>query len=240
VLVAVLVPIQTAVASAGSVPPEVTEYVTDGSLAERLYALYGLDASGEGIDFDETTKPGPISRVWVWTDERLAGEPTDHPVQLTNNWVVPIVIAEEPVGYATIWINPELEAPELARFDADPDAAVALAAVPPAAQLVRDDGAEAWFALENGMLTPLVPGSSGLETPAPVDEVAIVAPVEPEPQAPADSGPGLALAVGVLVLLAVVMAASLLVAARRGQPGAEPVEAPAEAPALDDLSSPAP
>src|SRR4051812_32119169 len=89
-LLAVLVPAQTAAASVGSVPPEVTKYVSDGSLVERLNDLYGLDASGDGIDFDETTKPGPISRVWTRTDERLAGEPTEHPVELTNNWVVPI------------------------------------------------------------------------------------------------------------------------------------------------------
>src|SRR4051794_11656975 len=100
VLVLVLVPLQSSTASVGSIPPEVTQYVTDGSLVERLNDLYGLDASGDGIDFDETTKPGPISRVWVWTDERLAGEPTEHPVELTNNWVVPIVVAEAPVGLA--------------------------------------------------------------------------------------------------------------------------------------------
>lgn len=210
-------------------PPEVTAYVTDGSLVVRLDELYGLDASGDGIDFDETTKPGPISRVWVWTAEVYSGEPIEHPVELTNNWVVPITIGDEPAGIATVWINPELEAPELAEFDADPEAAVALAAVPEAAQLVRDDVSDSWFALQDGILTPLVPGRSGLETPTPLDEVALVMPEGPEPADTGESQPGLVLAIGVLVLLVLVIGVSLFVSSRRGKPAVG-----------DDLSSPAP
>ena len=216
-------------------PPEVTVYVTDGSLVERLNDVYGLDASGDkGIDFDETTKPGPISRVWTWTDERLAGEPTEHPVQLTNNWVVPIVVAEQPVGLATIWINPETDTPELAWFDAEPEWATALAAVPDAAQLVRDDGSAAWFALQDGLLTPLVAGASGLETPAPVAEVALVPPATEQPIAPSEPNTGLGLAIGVLVLLVVVIGVALFVSSRRDR-AREPVRR-----RDDDLSSPAP
>jgi hypothetical protein len=234
VLLGVLAPVQISAASVGSVPPEVTKYVTDGSLAERLYDLYGLDASGGGIDFDDTTKPGPISRVWTWTDERLAGEPTEHPVQLTNNWVVPIVIAEKPVGVATIWINPETEAPELAWFDPEPKWATALATVPDAAQLVRDDGSAAWFALQDGVVTPLVPSTSGVETPAPVDEVALVPPSGEQPAPASEPNTGLGLAIGVLLLLAVVIGVALFVSSRRDRAPKAP-EAPD-----DDLSSPAP
>jgi hypothetical protein len=236
VLLGVLVPVQAATASVGSVPPEVTKYVTDGSLVERLNDLYGPNASGtKGIDFDETTKPGPISRVWTWTDERLAGEPTDHPVGLTNNWVVPIVVAEEPVGLATIWINPETEAPELAWFDPEPEWATALAAVPDAAQLVRDDGSAAWFALQDGVLTPLVSGSSGVETPAPVAEVALVPPAGEQPAPPSEPNTGLGLAIGVLLLLAVVIGVALYVSSRRDR---SPAPEPETEPADDDLSSP--
>ena len=188
--------------------------MTDGSLAERLYDLYGLDASGQGIDFDENTKPGPISRVWTWTDERLAGEPTEHPVQLTNNWVVPIVIGEEQAGVATIWINPETESPELAWFDSEPEWAIALAAVPDAAQLVRDDGSAAWFALQDGILTPLVAGSSGVETPAPVADVALVPPTVEQPAPPSEPNTGLGLAIGVILLLVVVIGVALFVSSR--------------------------
>jgi len=234
VLIAALLPAQSAMASVGSVPPEVTAYVADGSLVARLGDVYGLDASGaNGIDFDETTKPGPISRVWAWTDERLAGEPTEHPVQLTNNWVVPIVVAEQPIGLATIWINPETDAPELAWFEPEPEWATALAAVPDAAQLVRDDGSAAWFALQDGVLTPLVTGTSGVETPAPVAEVAVVPPATEQPLAPTEPNTGLGLAIGVLVLLIVVIGVALYVSSRRDR-------ARDVVPTDDDLSSPAP
>jgi hypothetical protein len=236
-----IVPAQSAVASVGSVPPEVAAYVADGSLVARLNDLYGIDASGtKGIDFDETTKPGPISRVWTWTDERLAGEATDHPVELTNNWVVPIVIGDDPTGIATIWINPETDEPELAFFEPDVDAAVALATVPDAAQLVRDDGSSAWFALQDGVLTPLVPGSSGLETPAPVDEVALIPPASDAPPVPVESNTGLGLGIGILALLVVVIAVALLVSARRDRPVDDDPAAAEPASAADDLSSPLP
>ncbi len=242
-LLAALLPVQPASASVGSVPPEVTVYVADGSLVARLNDLYGPDASGtRGIDFDETTKPGPISRVWTWTAERLAGEASDHPVQLTNNWVVPIVVAEKPVGIATIWINPETVAPELAWFDPAPESATALAQVPDAAQLVRDDGSAAWFALQDGTLTPLVVGTSGLETPAPVDEVALVPPSSASPVVPSEPNTGLGLSIGVLVLLVVVIGVALFVSSRRDR-ARESVPADGKVPTDggtpdDDLSSP--
>ena len=66
-------------ASAGSVPPEITAYVTGGGLVERLDDVYGDNGAGEGIDFDDTTTPGPISRVFRWTDARLAGDTDGKP-----------------------------------------------------------------------------------------------------------------------------------------------------------------
>ena len=237
VLLGIAVP-AAASASDGSVPAQVKVYVTDGSLVERLDDLYGLNESGTGIDFDETTKTGAISRVWVWTDERLTGAPTEHPVELTNNWVVPIALGDEPIGYATIWINPEIDAPELAEFTAEPQTAVVLGKIPDDAQLVRDDGSAAWFALEDGILTPLVPGTSGLETPAPVEEVALVPPVAADPEPSTASGGGLGLALAVLAGLVVVIAVSLYLSRRRGRDepvGAERSEHPS---AADDLSSP--
>ncbi|HWH97711.1 MAG TPA: hypothetical protein VNS80_05030, partial [Pseudolysinimonas sp.] len=73
-LAAVLVLAPGAPASAeGSVPSEVAAYVADGSLVAQLNDVYGVNADGEGIDFDETTKPGVIERVHVWSDELRAG-----------------------------------------------------------------------------------------------------------------------------------------------------------------------
>ena len=200
-------------------PEQVEEYVTGGELVERLEDLYGLSADGStGIDFDDTTTTGPISRVWTWTAERLAGEVTEHPTELTNNWVTSISIDKQPVGYATVWINPELDAPELAEFDPDPEAAVALSEVPDDAQLVRDDGSSAWFALEDGILTPLVPGTSGLETPAPVDEVALLPPETAEPAPTSEtSSTGLVSALAVFLALLVVIGVSVYFSRRRDE-----------------------
>src|SRR5690606_25318578 len=191
-------------ASVGSVPPEVRAYVTGGGLIERLDDIYGENASGEGIDFDETTTPGPISRVFLWTDERLAGDVEGKPARMANEWAVPVSVAEQPVGVAVVWINLDTEQPELAEFTSDADAASALAEVPDDAQLVRDAATGAWFALAEEVATPLVAGSSGVTEPTPVDELELVAPT-PEPEGEiADPGFGLAIAVAAVLFAAIV------------------------------------
>ncbi|MCS0499645.1 hypothetical protein [Protaetiibacter mangrovi] len=213
-------------ASVGSVPPEVTAYVTGGGMVERLDDIYGTDAAGGGIDFDDTTASGPISRVFRWTDARLAGDTEGKPVRMANEWAVPVTIADEPVGVAIVWINLDTEDPELAEFDPDPDAAVALAAVPDDAQLVRDVGGSAWFALADGTLTPLVPGTSGVTTPTPVDEVVLVTPgPDPEP-ATSDSGFTVAVVVALLLLAVIVVALLLPRWGRRADEGDEPPAEP--------------
>src|SRR5690349_5241885 len=118
-------------ASLGSVPPEVTAYVTSGAMVARLNDVYGPNASGTaGIKFDDTTKAGPISRVYEWTADRLANRATNHPVQLTNNWVVPITIGGTSVGLARIWINPQTVGAELADFTPSAALGTALTTVP--------------------------------------------------------------------------------------------------------------
>jgi len=201
-------------AATGSVPAEVSAYVGSGALVARLDDLYGQDAAGGGIDFDDTTKAGAIVRVYGWTPDKLEGRPTDHPVELRNEWIVPITIADAPVGVATVWINPGDAAPELAEFVADAELAVALSAVPSDAALVHDDASSAWFALAAGVLTPLVPGTSGLETPAPVDDVAILPPEPAAATADPAADAGIAIAIGVVVLLVLVAVAALVIPAR--------------------------
>jgi hypothetical protein len=204
-----LAPAATASASVGSVPPEVRAYVTGGGLVERLDAVYGENAAGEGIAFDDTTAPGPISRVFRWTDERLAGDTAGKPARMANEWAVPVSIDEQPVGVAIVWINLETEQPELAEFAADADAAAALAEVPDAAQLVRDVGSSAWFALADGTATPLAAGTSGVTGPTPVDELELVPPT-PEP-APSTEDPGFGIAIAVAALLFAVVVTLLVV-----------------------------
>jgi hypothetical protein len=200
----------TAAASEGSVPTEVRAYVEDGDLVERLADVYGPDAAGNGIDFDDTTETGEIHRVHVWTEAQLAGDDTETPIQLLNEWVVPISIGGEPVGLATFWINPDRVEPELARFDGDPDLAAALAEIGETEALVRDDGSSAWFALsEDDVVTPLVPGTSGLTEPIPLDEIALL-PVPTSAPAASEPNTGLALALGVMVVLVVVIVVALL------------------------------
>jgi hypothetical protein len=218
-----VVPAAEASASLGSVPAEVSAYVANGMVA-RLSDIYGKNASGKGIDFTATTEAGPISRVYEWTAVRLKDQATDHPVQLTNTWVVPITIGGKTVGLATIWINPQTAAPELASFDPTPALATAMAAVPATAALVRDNATHAWLALDGGTVTPLVAGSSGLTTPAPVASLKL---------ASGASGPatttkntGLSFAIGVVALLVVLTAFALLVS--RGRP-ARPARAGAPA-----------
>jgi len=226
----------------GSVPSEVRAYVADGSLVHQLNDVYGVDAAGNGIDFDDTTTTGEIERVHVWSDELRAGAPTEHPVDLVNEWIVPISIAEELVGVATIWINPATVAPELASFVADVELAAALSEVPDGSSLIHDAPSLAWLALaEDGTLTPLVPGRTGLSTPVPVDDIALL-PVETAvPQDGGDPGTGVGLAIAVLGALFAIIVVALAVPARRTRKKPE-AEEPADADAVEPaaLEAPAP
>lgn len=205
-----LVPADAASASLGSVPAEVTAYVTSGAMVARLNDVYGPNASGTaGIKFDDTTKSGPISRVYEWTADRLANKATDHPVQLTNNWVVPITIGGKSVGLATIWINPQTVDAELADFAPSAPLGTALTTVPATAALVRDTTTGAWLALAGGTVTPLVAGTSGLNAPVPVGSLKLA---PPAPATPPTTEPntGLAFAIGLVALIVIIIAVALL------------------------------
>lgn len=211
VVVALLVgvPALSAGASLGSVPVVVSDYVASGQLQARLEQVYGPGAkAGSGVDFDATTKPGPISRVYEWTADRYAHADSDHPIQLTNYWTVPITIAEKPVGVAAVWINPRSDQPELAEFTASVPLATALAAVPADAALVHDGATAAWYGVAKGTATPLVSGRSGVTKPTPVADLALSrAPATPQPS---DGSTGVGFAIGVLVLLVIVIAGTVL------------------------------
>jgi len=197
-------------ASLGSVPPEVTAYVTSGAMVARLNDVYGPNASGTaGITFDDTTKAGPISRVYEWTADRLANRATDHPVQLTNNWVVPITIGGTSVGLARIWINPQTVDAELADFTPSAALGTALTTVPATAALVHDTATGAWLALDTGTITPLIAGKSGITGPVPVGSLKL-APPGPAPAATTEPNTGLALAIGVVGLIVLVILVALL------------------------------
>lgn len=238
---------ERSVSSEGSVPSEVTAYVSDGSLVAQLNDVYGVDADGDGIEFDDTTKPGVIERVHVWSDALRAGEETDHPVDILNEWIVPITIADAPVGLATVWINPASVRPELAGFVPDADLATALSAVPDGASLVHDVESAAWLALAaDGTLTPLVPGSTGLSTPVPLDDVAILPASGGAEVSTGDPGTGVGFAIAVLLLLLAVIIVALIVPGLRArrktdaEPATEDDAEPAavEPPALEPVVAP--
>ena len=227
----------------GSVPSEVTAYVTDGSLVAQLNDIYGVNADGDGIDFDDTTKPGVIERVHVWSAELREGKETDHPVDLLNEWIVPVTIADEAVGLATVWINPASVRPELASFVPDADLATALSAVPDGSSLVHDVESAAWLALAaDGTLTPLVPGSTGLSTPVPIDDVAIL-PASGVEAPTGDPGTGVGFAIAVLLLLLAVIIVALIVPGLRGRKkkaadADEPADADGEPAVLEPAVAP--
>lgn len=150
-----------ATASEGSVPAEITRYAAEGMVAD-LADLYGPGAGGTGIDFDETTTASAPLRVFVFTDDYLAGTETDAPTRRLNEWVTAISVADVVVGLATVGIADDATEPSLIVFDPDAETATAVGAVPADAALVRDAPVGAWLALTGESLAPLVAGESGL------------------------------------------------------------------------------
>lgn len=218
-------------------PSEVRSYVADGSLVAQLNDVYGVSAAGEGIDFDDTTKPGAIERVHVWSAELRAGLQTEHPVDLLNEWIVPVAVADAPVGVATVWINPSTVRPELASFETDAELATALSAVPDGSSLVHDVESAAWFALAaDGTLTPLVAGSTGLSTPVPLDDVAILPAADGEVAAGGDPNTGVGFAVAVVLVLLAVIVVALIVPGRSRATKAPDTAPPGETAAATERS----
>jgi hypothetical protein len=160
-----------ATASEGSIPVEVSAYASDpAGLLATLDDLAGVGADGSGLAFDETSEVGQLNRVFVFTDEWLAGESTETPVAMQNLWTAPVAIDDEYVGLAIIWINPGTVTPELAEFYPDGELALALSDVPAESYLVRDEPRGAWFFLTPPDLAPAVAGASGVAGPMDLDE----------------------------------------------------------------------
>ena len=209
------------------VPEQVGEYFATG-LVPRLIDLYGPDA-GSITD----TKVGQISRVHEWTAPFLAGTSTKIPTQLTNSWVAPVLLKDQPLGLAIVWINPATDLPELADFTAGSRIVSALAALSADEVLVRDKAHAAWFAVKNSVLTPLVTGTSGVRTPTQVlDYQGSLS--RSEASAPATAmNQGLLVAGGTLGVAVVLLAVFVLLPDRR-RSTPEPLAAPAQAAGAPD------
>jgi hypothetical protein len=157
--------VATAAASEGSVPSVVAAYAADpGGLIARLDDLFGIGATGSGLNFGNTAKVGELDRVFVWRADFLAGVTGPNPIKRVNEWTATVTIADKPVGVATIWINPAGDVPDLADFAEGASVGAAFEGIPATAALVHDPARSAWFTLEGNDLTPIVAGDSGIES----------------------------------------------------------------------------
>ena len=215
-------------ASEGSVPVEVADFVAapDGLLAS-LDDFFGVGADGKGFDFGDTTTMGEIDRVFVfapdWLDSTTESTDAPAPVALSNEWTVAVSIADKPVGFAVVWIDPGSVRPELADFVADPDPAAALAAVPDGTNVVHDAARGAWFLLAPPALTPIVSGTSGVSGPTTLSFYrGLLAGDNPAPAPPGmNAGSVLSIAIIGAVCVAVILALVIPAAwRRRREPGA--------------------
>lgn len=221
-------------------PAEVAAYASapDG-LTARLDDLFGGPG---GIEFDDTTKTGQINRVFVFTEEFIAGLGTETPVELANEWTVPVTVADEPVGLATIWINPASAQPELADFVVDDELTTVLSDVPADAFLVRDNPRAAWFTLVDGKLTALVSGTSGITGPTPLGVYqglminrSTQAPAEPAGSDATAFAPALLIALAALVIVAILLLPQLI--SRLRQPSTAASTEPSSAESTADSSA---
>lgn len=185
-------------------------------LVTKLNDVFGVGGKGSGIDFNDTTTAGPLSRVFVWTPDFLTGTATDVPVERLNEWVTTISIDDKVVGFATIWINDSTVEPELATFTRGLALGTALLTVPADATLVRDDLAGAWFTLTGAALAPLDPGTSGVDAVTPLASYQRIL-VGDRPTDGTASGPNPGLVFGGITLGAVIVlvAATLVLLSRR-------------------------
>jgi len=238
VAMVMIVPAAAATASVGSIPPDIVEFAeSDEGLLTELEEYFGVDARGDGLDFSEGLELGEIDRIFLWSDAFRAGEATDTPVQYVNRWKIPILIGEEPVGVAMIGIDPATVEPEMIDFIHSAGTALALDEVDADATLVLEPETAAWFSLNDGVITPLVRGTSGVEADTTLSEYQTLLTgreleiVEPDPQPDRGSVQSVVLisAAVLLLLLALLIPTIMGQVRERRERRAADVDAPSEA-----------
>lgn len=157
-----LAPVAAADATVGSVPAVVADYAADPhGLLSRLDDLFGRGANGKGLDLTGATV-GELDRAFGWREDFLAGKTAPTPITLANEWTTTISVGDKPVGVATVFINPDDDAPDLADFTPDAALGAVFAALPADGSLIHDADHGAWFMLSGTALDALVPGDSGV------------------------------------------------------------------------------
>ncbi|MBX3100374.1 MAG: hypothetical protein KF761_12440 [Salinibacterium sp.] len=226
VAVGILFCAPTASATEGSIPVEVSAFVTEpGGLIASLDDFFGPGIGGKGIAFDESTEFGRIDRVFQFSPAWLAGESTDQPVSLENRWTVPVSVGGNSIGVAIVWINPNTVRPQLADFEPDSAFAAALASIDDGVYLVNDEARGAWFVLDQPRLLVVVRGSSGVASQIPLASYQAQVTAPTGAVAPGDPlNLGSVLSVGTIVAVSLVVILVLLVpmAWRRRNADAEP------------------
>jgi len=233
----------SAAATAGSVPSVVAAYAADpAGLLARLDDLFGVGSTGKGLDFGDDTKVGELDRVFVWSDDFLAGKTDAAATKRVNEWTATITIADKPVGVATIWINPAGDAPDLADFTRGASLGAAFAGIPAEATLVHDTAHSAWFTLTDAALTPLDPGSSGVRTTTTLTayQKTLVAEEAAPPASEATDNRGAINSIVVVVVALIVVAALVVLTGRHSRMTADAAaqaSAPAAPPATRTVTS---
>ena len=195
--------------AASVVPYDVTQYIAT-QLIDDLNEFYGPGTEGKGMLFTNTTTTTGGTRVYVFTDDYLAGTESDPAVKRLNEWVSVISIDKAVVGFAIVSIEPVTDTVQLDSFTESPDFGTVVAALPETATLVRDDAREAWFGLEDAKLTPIVAGTSRVTEPISLDDYRDVVANWPsdkdEVETPADTS-GAFLIVGLIAVLIILLLA---------------------------------
>jgi hypothetical protein len=202
----------SAAASDGSIPVQVSQFLSEG-LTARLSDLYGPGTGGTGIAFNSTTAYGSTSRVFEFAPgfvSKAREFSTADPAILArriDEWVTVVSVDKTPVGVATVSYSTAGGA-VLTTFAPDLTLAAALPKLSATAQLVHDGAHHAWGSLAGDTITPIDAGSTGLTAPISLASYPH-APTTPAKQA-ATVDPGVVAGAITLILIAVIIALVLL------------------------------
>lgn len=154
-----------AAAAAGSDDiPEEVRALHAGSALDEIRAMStpdsAVDGSADGaLTTASGTALGPLFAVHVFTEEFRHGVVTEEPVRSAPEWVTPVLAGEAALGVATLWFEPA-GAAAVAGVDEQVELARGLGAAGEDAVIVTDPPSQAWFVLEDGVLTSLTPSRS--------------------------------------------------------------------------------
>ena len=100
------------------------------------------------------TAAAGVHEVFAWSEAYLAGEPGE-PTASLDEWIAAVERGGEPAGTLTAYRPAPDEPAAFASTSDDAELAQALLGLPAGAQLVLDAPADAWFAIVDGIATPL-------------------------------------------------------------------------------------